>query len=230
MGRLPRLYVSGMPQLILQRGNNRAPVFSDETDYRQYCLYLREAARETGAALHAYVLMPDHAHILATLPDEAGTGKLMQRLGRRYVRWFNDRHFRTGTLWEGRYRSTVIEPDAWLIATMRYIELNPVRTGWAAAPEHYLWSSCRHHLGIESDPLISDHACYWSLGNTPFERQAAYRSVLEGGAPPDELDSIRYAAHRGWMLGEVSCAITELAPNRRTTPLSKGRPRKALKE
>lgn len=226
MSRLPRLYIPGMPQLILQRGNNRNPVFMDETDCEQYRLHLRDAVRESGVALHAYVLMPEHVHLLITPPDEFAAGKLMQRLGRRYVRWFNDRHFRSGTLWEGRYRSTVLEPDKWLLAASRYIELNPVRAGQLSHAEHYLWSSCRHHLGLSPDPLITDHSLYWGLGNTPFERQAAYRALLESGSSPDELDSIRYAVHRGWMLGELPVAIAETLANRRLAPLPKGRPRK----
>lgn len=226
MSRLPRLFVPGMPQLILQRGNNRSPVFTDETDFQQYRLHLREAAREAGIALHAYVLMPDHAHLLVSAPTEAAAGNLMQRLGRRYVRWFNDRHCRSGTLWEGRYRSTVVEPGEWLLAASRYIELNPVRAGHVVSPEHYLWSSCRHHLGLAPDPLISDHALYWGLGNTPFDRQAAYRALLDSGSPSSELASLRYAAHHGWMLGQVSVCSPDASPNRRLAPLPKGRPRK----
>lgn len=228
MSRLPRLYIPGLPQLLLQRGNNRTPVFLDATDFQQYRQHLREAVRETGVALHAYVLMPDHAHLLITSPDEAAAGKLMQRLGRRYVRWFNDRHFRSGTLWEGRYRSTVLEPQTWLLPVSRYIELNPLRAGLAGSAEHYPWSSCRHHLGLEPDPLISDHALYWNLGNTPFERQAAYRAQLEAGLSLDDLDRIRYAAHRGWLLGQLPAL--EQAPSRRLRPLAKGRPRKSAPE
>ena len=228
MSRLPRLYIPGLPQLIIQRGNNRTAVFTDEEDYAQYRSHLREAARETGVALHAYVLMPDHVHLLITSPDEGAAGNLMQRLGRRYVRWFNDRHHRSGTLWEGRYRSTVIEPGEWLLAASCYIELNPVRAGLAASAEHYLWSSCRHHLGLEPDPLISDHALYWGLGNTPFDRQAAYRKLLDAGIGLSELDCLRYAAHRGWMLGQAPAASLEIQPNRRLSPLPKGRPRKLV--
>jgi putative transposase len=226
MSRLPRLYIPGMPQLILQRGNNRNAVFTDDADFHQYRQHLREAAREAGVALHAYVLMPDHAHLLVTAPTEAAAGNMMQRLGRRYVRWFNDRHFRSGTLWEGRYRSTVLAPDYWLLPASRYIELNPVRNVLVASPEHYRWSSCRHHLGLEPDPLISDHALYWGLGNTPFDRQAAYRALLDAGSASDELDSLRYAAHRGWMLGQTSVDNAEAVSNRRVAPLPKGRPRK----
>lgn len=229
MSRLPRLYIPGLPQLITQRGNNRSHIFLDDVDYTQYRQHLRESARETGLALHAYVLMPDHVHLLVSSPEEGATGRLMQRLGRRYVRWFNDRHQRSGTLWEGRYRSTVVEPGAWLLAAHRYLELNPVRAGYASSPEHYSWSSCRHHLGLESDPLVADHRLYWALGNTPFERQAAYRGLLEAGTPLAELDRIRFAAHRGWMLGEISEIATEISPHRRVAPLPKGRPRKAIK-
>lgn len=226
MSRLPRLYIPGLPQLITQRGNNRSTVFSDEADFQQYRQHLRESAREAGVALHAYVLMPDHAHLLITPPDEGSAGNMMQRLGRRYVRWFNDRHHRSGTLWEGRYRSTVIEPGAWLLIASRYIELNPVRAGHVASAENYPWSSCRHHLGLEPDLLISDHALYWGLGNTPFDRQAAYRKLLEGGISMSELDDLRYAAHRGWMLGEVPPLSGGTGANRRLAPLPKGRPRK----
>jgi putative transposase len=226
MARLARLYVAGMPQIIIQRGNNGALIFIDDADYEKYLQHLHEAARETGVALHAYVLMPDHVHLLITPPDEAASGKLMQRLGRRYVRWFNDLHFRTGTLWEGRYRSTVIEPSGWLLAASRYIELNPLRKGLCASAEHYVWSSCRHHLGLESDPIVTDHAFYWALGNTPFERHARYRALLDAGTSMSELDAIRYAAQRGWMLGSLPSTGIEAISSRRIEPLPKGRPRK----
>jgi putative transposase len=223
MSRLSRLHVPGFPQLILQRGNNGVSIFSDEADFSRYRDFLRNAAREVGLAVHAYVLMPDHVHLLVAAGEEGMAGSLMQRLGRRYVRYFNDRHARTGTLWEGRYRSTVIEPTQYLLACYRYIELNPVRAGLVSEASHYAWSSCRHHLGLASDPLLTDHECYWALGNTPFERQATYRAMLEAGEPPAELEAIRYAAHRGWMLGESALA-SDLGANRRASPLPKGRP------
>lgn len=225
MSRLSRLHVPGLPQLILQRGNNGVGIFMDEVDYQNYRDCLRNAARELGVPVHAYVLMPNHVHLLMAAAEEGVAGSLMQRLGRRYVRYFNDRHGRTGTLWEGRYRSTVVEPDQYLLACYRYIELNPVRSGLVAEAAHYPWSSCRHHVGLVSDPLLTDHALYWALGNTPFERQAAYRALLEAGEPAAELAAIRFAAHRGWMLGETDL-IGEARANRRTTPLPKGRPRR----
>ncbi|KAF7598608.1 MAG: transposase [Candidatus Dactylopiibacterium carminicum] len=224
MSRLPRLHIPGMPQLLTQRGNNRALVFLDDQDQQQYLSHLRDALRETGVQLHAWVLMPEHVHLLVTPPAPEAIGGLMQRLGRRYVRWFNDRHRRTGTLWEGRYRAAVLEPGEWLLAVSSYVELNPLRAGLAATAEHYPWSSCRHHLGLTRDPLITDHAGYWALGNTPFERQASYRRLLEQGLGDERLARIRYAAHRGWLLGDLVPAV-DVQPNRRVAPLPKGRPR-----
>lgn len=223
MARLARLYVPGMPQLVTQRGNNRAVLFTDDTDYQQFLGWLRESLKECAVLLHAYVLMPDHVHLLASAPDADGVPRLMQRLGRKYVRWFNDRHRRTGTLWEGRYRSTVVEPERWLLPAYRYIEMNPVRAGLVPDPAFWAWSSARAHLGHQSDPHLSDHAGYWSLGNTPFERQAAYRALVEGGISTSELEAIRYAAHRGWMLGELPQRLGAPEASRRTAPLPKGR-------
>ncbi len=228
MARLQRLYVPGMPQLVLQRGNNRTTIFTDEQDFQQYRSFLRESAREAQVAIHAYVLMPDHVHFLVTPAAEQATGNMMQRLGRRYVRWFNDRHFRSGTLWEGRYRSTVVEPREWFLAASRYVELNPVRQGFVGVPSAYQWSSCRHHTGLEQDPLITDHVLYWGLGNTPFERQAGYRQLLEAGSSPGELDRIRFAEHRGWVLGGEATIQCDASANRRLSPLPKGRPRKQM--
>ncbi len=223
MARLPRLYVPGLPQLVTQRGNNHTTLFTDDTDRSQFLSWLRETVRESALQLHAWVLMPDHLHLLVTPADESAVGSLMQRMGRRYVRWFNDRHARTGTLWEGRYRSTVVEPTQYLLACYRYVEMNPVRAGLVADPSFWSWSSCRSHLGLESDPSLTDHAAYWGLGNTPFERQATYKRYLEAGPSGKELEAIRYAAHRGWVLGELPGGLADAA-TRRTRPLPKGRP------
>jgi len=224
VSRLPRLFVSGLPQLVTQRGNNRAHIFHDEADEARYLECLREGLRETGVRLHAYVLMPDHVHLLLSAAEEPATGALMQQLGRRYVRWFNDRHRRTGTLWEGRYRSTVVEPQQYLLACYAYIELNPVRAGLVADPAFYAGSSCRHHLGLDADPHLTDHPMFWALGNTPFDRQAAYRRLLDAGLSEAALEAIRFSAHRGWLLGEGAKFPRESVGNRRLGPLPKGRP------
>jgi len=226
MARLGRLFVPGYPQLVLLRGNNGTHIFRDETDYVSYLEILRDTCRELAIALHAYVLMPEHLHLLATAAAPEHMSTLMQRIGRRYVRGFNDRHQRSGTLWEGRYRSTALEPSAYVLACYRYLELNPVRRGLCADPSAHSWSSCRHHLGLVADPLISDHAHYWALGNTPFERQARYRALLDAGNPPTELEAIRFAGYRGWMLGELPL-YGESDSGRRIAPLPKGRPRRA---
>jgi putative transposase len=229
MARLPRLFVPGFPQLVLQRGIQRSPIFADEAYYQQYLGILRDAARESSIQVHAYALMPDHVHLLFSAADENAPGRALQQIGRRYVRYYNDRHQRTGTLWEGRYRSTAIEPARFLIPCYRYLDLNPVRAGLVADPAHFAWTSCRHHLGITPEALITDHPLFWALGNTPFERQAGYRALLDGGPSEDELEAIRYAAHRGWLLGEIAPKAGESAPNRRITPLTKGRPRGSKK-
>jgi len=226
MARLGRLFVPGYPALVLQRGNNGTQIFHDEVDFQSYRHILRDGLRELGVSLHAYALMPDHVHLLLSAPDAGAVSALVQRLGRGYVRGFNDRHQRTGTLWEGRYRSTAVQPDVYALSCYRYIELNPTRKGLVADPAAYPWSSCSHHLGLTPDPLISDHPLYWALGNTPFERQARYRSLLEVGSPAKELEAIRHAGYKGWLLGHAPADLANSEDIRRFQPLPKGRPRR----
>jgi putative transposase len=227
MARLPRLSAPGLPHHLIQRGNNRQTIFVDEVDCTFYLRELAELAVAHGLAIHAYVLMPNHVHLVGTPAEPDTLPRLMQAMGRRYVRRFNDRHRRTGTLWEGRYRSTVVETDRYLLACMRYVELNPVRAGLVGEPGEYRWSSYGHQLGLRTDPLITEHAVYWSLGNTPFERQLAYRRLFERGTPSDELVSIRLAIHRGWALGDLAFAehLAERA-GRRVAAVRRGRPRR----
>jgi putative transposase len=230
MARLPRLTAPGLPHHLIQRGNNRQAIFVDEADCARYLDDLAELAGVHGLAVHAYVLMPNHVHLLATPADRDTLSRVMQALGRRYVRQFNDRHRRTGTLWEGRYRSTVVQTDRYLLACMRYIELNPVRAGLVEEPSAYRWSSHPHQLGLRIDPLLTEHAVYWALGNTPFERQLAYRRLFEQSVEAEEIEAIRSATHRGWVLGE-SDFVDEVAgqTGRRAGPIRRGRPRKDLR-
>jgi putative transposase len=227
MARLPRLTAPGLPHHLIQRGNNRQPVFVDEVDCGRYLADLAGLAAAHGLAIHAYVLMPNHVHLLATPSAGETLARSMQALGRRYVRWFNTRHRRTGTLWEGRFRSTVVEADRYLLACMRYIEMNPVRAGLADEPAGYRWSSHAHHVGLRVDPLVTEHALYWALGNTPFERQLAYRRLFERGSQASELETIRMATQRGLVLGEADFveAIGSKA-GRRAAPTRRGRPPK----
>jgi putative transposase len=223
MARLPRLAAAGLPHHVIQRGNDRQAVFREDADYMRYLGWLREVASAQGLAVHAYVLMPNHVHLLVTPPTDSALSKAMQSLGRRYVRWFNDKYGRTGTLWEGRFRASVIDADRYLLACSRYIELNPVRAGIVAAPELYRWSSCAHHAGMRVDPLVTDHPLVWALGNTPFERQLAYRRLFEADLAPEVLDALRSATNRGRALGvavDGAAAMTLARP--------RGRPRKDL--
>lgn len=227
MARLPRLTAPGFPHHLIQRGNNQQPTFVDEVDCARYLGELAALAPLHGLAVHAYVLMPNHVHLLATPSGRETLAKVMQALGRRYVRQFNDRHRRTGTLWEGRFRSTVVESDRYLLACMRYIEMNPVRAGLVSEPGRYRWSSHAHHAGLRVDPLVREHEVYWSLGNTPFERQSAYKRLFEQELEASELLAIRYATHRGWALGrdDFKDKLAK-AVGRRAGPVAVGRPRK----
>jgi putative transposase len=186
MARAARPVVTGLPLHVIQRGNNRQAVFLDDQDRRDYLRCLADACIEHGLSIHAYVLMDNHVHLLCTPEREGALSGAMQALGRRYVRHFNRRHARTGTLWEGRFRSSLVEADRYLLACHRYIELNPVRAGRVEQPEAWVWSSHRHHLGLAVDPLVRLHPVLYTLGNTPFERESAYRRLFEEGPIPAE--------------------------------------------
>lgn len=163
---------------------------------------LREAAHEHQMAIHAYVLMTNHVHLLATPATAESFSRTMQSLGRRYVGWFNHRHERTGTLWEGRFRTSLVDSDGYLLACQRYIELNPHRAGLASGLLDYPWSSLLHHLGERRDPLVTDHPVFWLLGNTPFAREAAYRQWLEQGVADAERQRISDAMNKSLALGD----------------------------
>ncbi len=229
MARLARLSVAGYPHHVIQRGNDRQAIFADAVDLGKYLDALREVCEHHELAIHAYVLMPNHVHLLMTPTGPRAVGAAMQAIGRRYVRWFNDRHTRTGALFEGRYRSTVIEADRYLMACMRYIELNPVRAALVAVPEQHPWSSYRHHAGLANDPLVTDHSLYWGLGNTPFDRQARYRLMFEHDLAAGEIDLIRKSTHGGWVLGTRDFALRlSRNSNRRVERRPSGRPTLSL--
>ena len=227
MARLPRFFAKGHPLHIIQRGNNRLPVFAAEPDYLFFLDCLQRAASEHGLAIHAYVLMTNHIHLLATPADEASAPKTLQSVGRRYVQYFNYTHKRTGTLWEGRYRSTVIDAEAYMLTCMRYIELNPVRArDLVDHPADYPWSSYRGNAQGADDPLLSPHAIYKRLGRSTEERQSAYRQLFRAQLPKADLEAIREATNKAWALGsERFRAKIEALAGRRATPLPRGRPR-----
>jgi putative transposase len=227
MARLPRLVLPGQPHHIIQRGNNRQAIFVDDKDRQHFLATLREAALTHQVAIHAYVLMDNHVHLLATPQQVDGLSRMMQSLGRRYVGWFNHRHGRSGTLWEGRFRAALIEGERHLLTCARYIELNPLRAGMLIDAGSFAWSSCAHHLGRRRDPLVTEHPMYWALGNTPFEREVAYRDLLEQGLSDEEIQALSASARKGWPLGSAGF-LQGLAAQvgRPMAPRSRGRPRK----
>lgn len=226
MARLPRLTVAGYPHHVIQRGNNRQAIFSASADYETLLAMLDEHAHKAGVAIHAYVLMSNHFHLLATPETVEGIPQMMQAVGRRYVRYFNQRQARTGTLWEGRYKSTLIQAERYLLACMAYIDLNPVRAGIAVEPGDYPWSSHGHYVGLRNDKLVSPHSLYWELGNTPFARDAAYAELVRAGISGEQQRVLTESALRGWALGEADyVADLQRRTQRRVAKAQAGRPR-----
>jgi len=178
MPRPPRYPLGGVPQHVIQRGNNRQPAFFHQDDFRFYLDCLGEAAAKHSCEIHAYVLMTNHVHLLMTPCQVNGVAKVMQSLGRRYVRHINSTYQRSGTLWEGRYKASLVESEIYLLTCSRYIELNPVRANLVTDPAEYSWSSYQWYALGKSDPLITDHAVYLELGRTDEERRKAYRELF----------------------------------------------------
>ena len=204
MARLPRLTVPEYPHHIIQRGNNRQAIFAGQADYEMLLGLLHENAQKFDVAVHSYVLMTNHFHLLATPETDEGLPLMMQAVGRRYVRYFNDAQGRSGTLWEGRYRSTLIQTDRYLLACMAYIDLNPVRAAMVRDAKDYAWSSHQHYIGQRDDKMISPHSLFWALGNTPFAREAAYADLVRAGVTPAQQADLTGSALNGWALGEES--------------------------
>jgi putative transposase len=228
MARLPRLTIPGYPHHIIQRGNNRQPIFAGEAYYLALLGMLDEHARQERVAVHAYVLMSNHFHLLATPETAEGIPHMMQAVGRRYVRYFNQRQERTGTLWEGRYRSTLIQAERYLLACMVYIDLNPVRAGMVETPVAYQWSSHAHYAGSRVDRLITPHPLWWELGNTPFAREAAYAELVRNGLGTQQERALTDSALRGWALGEPDyVADLQRRTERRVSKARAGRPFRA---
>lgn len=228
MARLPRLVIPNQPHHIIQSGIDRQTVFRDTEDYTTFLRWLKEAARQFKVAIHAYVLMPNHLHLLVSPSDDTGLSRMMQWIGRQYVPYFNGKYHRTGTLWQGRYRATVLESGQYFLLCSRYIESHPARAGLVGSPEDYPWSSIGHHIGAKPDPLITDHSVFWALGNTPFDREASYRTLLEQGLSERESRALTQATLKGWPLGSDRFkTLLAKQANRRVEPAKRGRPRKA---
>jgi putative transposase len=221
----------GLPHYLVQRGHNQQAVFLDDEDRRAYLVALRESAAAQRVALLAYSLLDDQVHLLLVPPAADSLGRMLQALGRRYGAAFNRRHGRSGTLWDGRFRATVLEPRAHLLDAMRCIEQAPQRAGTAERAVDWPWSSAAHHVGRRRDPLLSDPPLYWALGNTPFERELAWQHLLEEALPAALFEPLAEAVLKGWAFGSGTF-IAELAGStaRPLLPRPRGRPRRAPKE
>lgn len=227
MPRHARLRVAGHPCHVIQRGVNRSTCFADDHDRRVYLSLLRDQASRNDCAIHAYVLMTNHVHLLVTPRGEAGISNMMKGIGERYVPYFNRKHRRTGTLWEGRFRSNIVQSESYLFTCYTYIELNPVRARMVAAPGDYPWSSHTANTSSAPSRLITPHDLYLRLGGSPEERAAAYLRLF--GAPSDdEIRRIREAANGGFALSDAWFA--RQLQQRTTLPVTRrkrGRPKKS---
>jgi putative transposase len=204
MARLPRLSLAGQVHLVLLHSRAGLPMFVDDADRQRYRLALLDSSREHAVAVHAYALLDDQVLLLASAPAPASLGRFMQAVARRYVRPFNRRHGRSGALWEGRYRSAVIDPASFLLVCMRLIEQAPVRAGGVLRASDWAWSSAAHHAGLRSDAVVTEHAAYWQLGNTPFERQAKYVRESTVMLADDAVRELYAAARHGWPVGPAA--------------------------
>jgi putative transposase len=223
MARLPRYFAPGYPLHIIQRGNNRAPTFCGPEDCDRYLQLLGGAAAKYGVEIHGYTLMSNHVHLLATPQSPASVPRSMQALGRSYVLWFNRKYSRTGTLWEGRYRATVVDSDGYLLTCQKYVEENSLRAGIVDDPAAYRWSSYRANALGEDDPIVTPHPVYMCLARERVSRQAAYRGLFTQPLSGLELRAIRNATNRAWALGDAAFQKRiEDETGRRAAPLSPG--------
>ena len=228
MPRRPRLTLPNVPLHLIQRGNNRQACFVADEDYQNYLDWLGEYAGKTGCRIHAYVLMTNHVHLLVSAERGGASGELMKALGQRYVQYFNKTYRRSGTLWEGRYRSCLTQAEPYLLACQRYIELNPVRAAMVEHPASYRWSSYRANAQGETDPLITTHALYRALGDNATSRQAAYRELFREELEAGVVDQIRHATNGNYALGsQLFGEQIAQALKQRAQPGKPGRPRKA---
>lgn len=206
MPRRPRIFIPGHPVHVIQRGNNRGQVFFGGEDGKKYLDWLAAAATQHGLAIHAYVLMSNHIHLLASPEHSQSLPRAMRDVNWHYSRYVNQTQERTGSLWEGRYRASVLDSDSYFFSCSRYIELNPVRAGLAATPGAYRWSSYRHNGEAKADPVVTPHPLYMMLSDTPEARAEAYRTLFEGALAEKTVDDIRGAVNGGRPLGPDSFA------------------------
>jgi putative transposase len=225
MSRPTRLILPAVPLHIIQRGHNRGPCFAGTADYLVYLTLLRQYAVETSCHVHAYVLMTNHVHLLLSTGTRTGPSVLMRRLGQHYVQYFNRRHGRSGTLWEGRFRSCLVDSERYLLVCQRYIELNPVRARMVETPDAYPWSSYRANALGADDPLVTPHLVYIGLGAHDVDRRAAYRHLFFEDLSAELLAEIRRSGNSNRPLGPVSFVDAASNTAGRLPVRRRGRPR-----
>ena len=226
MARLSRVSPIGIPQHVIQRGNNRQVCFASDGDMRAYLNWLKEFSEKYSVDVHAWVLMTNHVHILCTPNEEGAVSKMMQSIGRMYVRYFNCSYHRSGTLWEGRFKSNLIQSEKYLLELYRYIELNPVRAGMVNDPSEYSWSSYAcNAFGVET-ALQTPHELYLALGKTKHERLKSYRQLFKIHVNVELLKEIRESINKGLALGsEQFISQIEVLTGRRVSSRKAGRPK-----
>jgi len=226
MARLPRLFMPEFPVHAVVRGNDRQDIFQSEGDRIYFHRCLVETTRKHQTAVHAYVFMTNHVHLLVTGKTPDSLGKVIQTMGRRYVAYFNYLYRRTGTLWEGRFKSSVVQTERYFLACQRYIEMNPVRAGLVERPADFFWSSFMANRIGRPDDLVTPHSLYLEMGRTPDSRHAAYARLFEGEMGGDDK-TIRDALQQGWAVGDQEfCERLGHTTGRRLAPRPRGRPRK----
>jgi putative transposase len=226
MPRRPRVHLHGVPLHIVQRGHNREPCFFGEEYYQAYLHWLGEALKKERCELHAYALMTNHVHLLVTPVRAQSIPRLIIALGRRYVQYINTTYRRTGTLWDSRYKSSLIQAETYLLNCQRYIELNPVRAAMVEDPTHYHWTSYRHNALGQANPYLTPHPLYLALGRDDKKRQAAYRSLFRAQLDNEAISDIRLALNQNQPLGNSRFyARIEAMTGQRREPKPRGRPR-----
>lgn len=228
MPRKPRFILPGVPVHIVQRGHSREPVFFEDSDYSAYLGWLKEGSERYHCDIHAYVLMSNHVHILATPSDNQGITRMMQYIGRRYVPYINHTYGISGSIWEGRYKASLVQEEGYLLTCMRYIELNPLRANMVRSPANYRWSSYRYNAQGKPDDLVTPHPLYLSLGKRKASRMANYKELFKAQVDPEALNEIRAAWHTGTPLGnDYFREKVEKKLGCKVGQARRGRPRKA---
>jgi|SRR5882672_1809488 len=226
MPRRARLRLAGLPLHLIQRGNNHSACFYADEDYSLYLRHLEELSRKFRCVVHAYVLMTNHVHLLLTPARQDSASLLMKHLGQRYVQYVNRTYRRSGTLWEGRFRSSIVQEQGYLLRCYRYIELNPVRAGMVRHPREYAWSSYRGNAGLRASRLLTPHEEHLALGKSREARHTAYQTLFRSALDQEDLNEIRSAANGGYALGNerFRAEIAAMLGRRAERGLS-GRPR-----